>query len=532
MRAGDERPAVVYSAQPGTELLVRILVGSIVSCLAAACATPRAAERTARPGDARAWITAGITAMGGEARLAALSRVRIEAVGHDYQLEQSERVEAPQFLGSYLRVVEVHDLAEVSAVRITSDLSEPDADSRSWQATRGDQALIAQDTAKEPQLIRARFGRPFAVKLTPEAMLLTAAAAGDLAAVDDTDVQGVAHHAVTFSVGATRVRLTLDAATLFPATVELVTAEPDNVFWSPWGDVTVRLLYSNWRHLDGSAWYPMQWDEWRNGMPLRTLVLTRVVPGGTLTADEAARFERLERGARTGPPVLTIDAVPLEPEVRQLAAGVVQLPGRWNVGIVEQDDGIVVLDAPLSSGYSARVLDKIQALFPGKRVKAVVTTSTAYPHFGGLREYVARGIPVYATDVNTAIIERLVRAPHRLTPDALARAPRPLQLTSVRGRLTLGHGRNALELIPVRRESGDRMLIVHIPGARLLYASDLVQRAPNGAFPGPDLLEDLHAVVSHEQLAVDRAFGFHIGETPWADIEHELQRTGRAPATR
>jgi len=508
---------------------VRIFIVANIYCLAAACATPRAVAHPAAPGDPRAWITAGIAAMGGEARLAALARVRIEAIGHEAQLEQSERVEAPQFV-SYLRVVEVHDLARVSAVRITSDLSDPDADSKSWQATRGDQALFAQDTATAPQVIRARLGRPLAVKLAPEAVLLTAAAARDLVAVDDTDLQGIAHHAVTFSVGSTRVRLTLDAATLLPATVDFVTAEPDNAFWSPWGDVTVRLAYANWRHLDGSTWYPMQWDESRNGMALRTLSLTRVVPGGALTADEAARLERIEQGARTGPPVRMIDAVPLEPEVRQLAAGVVQLPGRWNVGIVAQDDGIVVLDAPLSSGYSARVLDKIQALFPGQRIKAVVTTSAAYPHFGGLREYVARGIPVYATDVNTAIVQRLVQAPHRLTPDALARAPRPLQLTPVRSRLTLGHGRNALELIPVRRESGDRMLIVHLADAHLLYTSDLVQRGADGTFFAQDYLEDLSTVVSHEQLAVERAFGFHIGDTPWGDIAHELQRTGRAPA--
>ena len=508
---------------------MRNFVVAIVYYLAAACATPRAVKHAAAPGDARAWITAGITAMGGEARLAALARVRIEAVGHEYQLEQSERVEVPQFV-SYLRVVEVHDLAQVSAVRITSDLGNPDADARSWQATRGDQALIAQDTAKEIQVIRARLGRPLAAKLAPEAVLQAAAVARDLVAGDDTDLQGVAHHVVMFSVGSTRVRLALDAATFLPATVDYVTAEPDNAFWSPWGDVSVRIAYANWRHLDGSTWYPMQWDEWRNGLPLRTLSLARVVPGGTLSPDEAARLERIEQGARSGLPVRLIDDVPLEPEVRQLAAGVVQLPGRWNVGIVAQDDGLVVLDAPLSSGYSARVLDKIQTLFPGQRIKAVVTTSTAYPHFGGLREYVARGIAVYATDVNTAIIERLVAAPHRLTPDRLARAPRTLQLTPVRGRLTLGHGHNALELIPVRRESGDRMLIVHLPESHLLYTSDLVQRAPDGTFFAQDYLEDLHTVVNHEQLVVAHAFGFHIGDTPWADIEHELQRTGRAPA--
>jgi hypothetical protein len=510
---------------------MRVVLFAAVCCFAGACATTRAVERSASPRDARAWVTAGITAMGGEARLAALSRVRIEAAGHEYQLEQSERIEAPQFV-SYLRVVEVHDIAQVSAVRITSDLSEPEAHGASWAATQGDHALIGQDTSdtsKEPQFVRPRFARPLAVKLAPEALLVTAAAASDLAAVDDADFQGVSHRAVAFSVGSTRVRMSLDAVTSLPATVEFVTAEPDNVFWSPWGDVTVRVTYSNWQRNDSGAWYPMQWDEWRNGMPLRTLLITRVVPGGTLTPDESSRLERLERGVQSAPPLRAVDATPLDPSVINIAPGVVQLPGRWNVGVVQQEDGIVVLDAPLSPSYSARVLEKVQVLFPGERVKAVVTTSTAYPHFGGLREYVARGIPVYATDVNAAIVGRLVRAPHRLTPDALERSPRPLELIPVHGRVILGHGRNAIELIPVRRESGDRMLIVHFPGARLLYTSDLVQRGPDGAFFAPDALEDLEAVVKGEHLKVDRSFGFHVGDTRWSDVEAELQRTGRAP---
>lgn len=507
---------------------MRIFLFATVCCLAGACATPRAAERSVPPGDARAWVTAGIAAMGGQARLAALSQVRIEALGHEYQLEQSERVDAPQYLG-YLRVVEVHDLAQLSAVRIASDVSDPDARGATWYATHGDRGLIGQDTPEAPQLMRRRFARPLAAQLAPEALLMTAAAARDLAAVADADLQGVSHHTVAFSVGATRVRLALDAATYLPATVEYVTAEPDNVFWSPWGDVTVRMTYSNWRRHDSGAWYPMQWDESRNGMPLRTLLVARVVPGGTLTPDEAGRLERLEHGVESAPPPRAMDEMPLEPSVINLAPGVVQLPGRWNVGVVQQADGIVVLDAPLSSGYSARVLDKVHALFPGARIKAVVTTSTAYPHFGGLREYVARGIPVYATDVNVAIIHRLVRAPHRLTPDALERAPRPPVLVPVRGRVTLGQGRNALELVPVRRESGDRMLIVHLPGARLLYTSDLVQRGADGSFYAPDYLDDLEQVVRGERLAVDRSFGFHVGDTRWSDIEAELRRTGRLP---
>lgn len=504
---------------------MRALVIAAV-CLSGACATRATspAEPNAGPRDARAWVAAGIAAMGGEARLAAMARIRIEAIGHEYQLEQSERVEGPQY-ASYLRVVEVHDGA--SAVRIASDASDPQARGATWSATLGDHALIGQDTAEAPQIVRARFPRPLAAKLAPEAVLATAAAARDLVAVDDIDVQGVAHRAVAFSVGATRVRVALDADTYLPATIDFVVDEPDNVFWALWGDVAVRLAYANWRRHDSGVWYPMQWDESRNGMPLRTLTLTSVAAGGTLTADEAARLARLEHALASAPPLRTIDATPLETAAVDIAPGVVQLPGRWNVGIVQQDDGLVVLDAPMSSGYSASVLKKVAALFPGQRIKAVVTTSTAYPHFGGLREYVARGIPVYGTDVNAAIIDRLVRAPHRLTPDALARSPRPLALTPVGARMTLGRGRNALELIPVRRESGDRMLIAYDASARVLYTSDLVQRWPDGNF-SLDLVDDLAAVVKRERLEVDHAFGFHVGDTRWADIAAALQRAGRA----
>ena len=58
----------------------------------------------------------------------------------------------------------------------------------------------------------------------------------------------------------------------------------------------------------------------------------------------------------------------------------------------------MVMEAPISSGYSVKVLDFAQTKFPGMAIKAVITTSDAWPHFAGLREYVARGIPVYVVE--------------------------------------------------------------------------------------------------------------------------------------
>jgi hypothetical protein len=38
-----------------------------------------------------------------------------------------------------------------------------------------------------------------------------------------------------------------------------------------------------------------------------------------------------------------------------------------------------------------------------------------------------RGFPVYILDVNVPLLERLVKAPHTLEPDALAKNPREPQ---------------------------------------------------------------------------------------------------------
>jgi hypothetical protein len=107
----------------------------------------------------------------------------------------------------------------------------------------------------------------------------------------------------------------------------------------------------------------------------------------------------------------------------EIVPGVVFIPGSWNVTLVKQSDGVVVIEAPISSGYSAKVIEEAGRHFPGDPIKAVVTTSDSWPHLAGIREYVARGIPVYALDLNREILERVI-GDHRMSkPDALARGP-------------------------------------------------------------------------------------------------------------
>ncbi|HEX4567823.1 MAG TPA: hypothetical protein VH138_14395 [Vicinamibacterales bacterium] len=62
----------------------------------------------------------------------------------------------------------------------------------------------------------------------------------------------------------------------------------------------------------------------------------------------------------------------------ELAPNVTQFSDSWNVASVRQPDGLVVIEAPIGSSYSAAVLAEADKRYPGVRVKAVITTSDAW----------------------------------------------------------------------------------------------------------------------------------------------------------
>src|ERR1035438_3007706 len=132
------------------------------------------------------------------------------------------------------------------------------------------------------------------------------------------------------------------------------------------------------------------------------------VMSSVVSADEFAITPEIRTAfaARAGK---TVDArAPNVSGASEITPGVVLIPGSWNTTLIRQDDGIVVLEAPISSGYSAKVLEFAQSKFPGVPIKAVIMTSDSWPHIGGVREYVAGGIPVYVLDRAVPLIQRFV----------------------------------------------------------------------------------------------------------------------------
>ncbi len=110
------------------------------------------------------------------------------------------------------------------------------------------------------------------------------------------------------------------------------------------------------------------------------------------------------------------------------------VPGSWNIVEIKQDDGVVMLEGPMSSEYSAKVIDDASSVSRARRSRRSITTSDAWPHIGGMREYVARDIPIYALNLNVPILTRLFAAKYVTSPDTLAKSPARPCFTSSRAR--------------------------------------------------------------------------------------------------
>ena len=202
----------------------------------------------------------------------------------------------------------------------------------------------------------------------------------------------------------------------------------------------------------------------------------------------------------------------------QLAPGITLYPGSWNATLVQQDDGIVLLEAPLSGTYIGGVLEKTKEQYPNLPVKAVLSTSDSWPHIGGVRQTVALGLPVYILDLNQPILDRLVAAPHALHPDLLARSPRKPVWRLVSGKVELGKGANRMELYPLRGASTERQYMVYFPEHQLLYASDTLALNADGSLYDPELMREVVAAVRRENLQVKMVFAMHQGPVPWTQV--------------
>jgi hypothetical protein len=482
------------------------------------------ADQASPKASAAAWLARAAAALGGEEKLRSIGAVEISGVSVWHQREQSERPEGPWFT-TFSDFTDVRNI-RADAVRRTARMrgfSTPDwVDNKNWSDTSttlvaGEVGLRSQNGAMTASETPPDLGT-LPLALGPEHIILAARDAADLRAEADVVRDGYAHHVVAFTVGDARVRLFLNVPSFLPKAVEITRARPYDVFWAPWGDVTQRVTFGLWTLEPEGIAYPRLWDFSTGDQPDGTVEITLVRLNPPLAATDFAIPDDVRQRLIAGRRLVadTPFGMPQRP-AHEIAPGIVQIPGSWNVVEIRQDDGVVVLEGPLTSSYSAKAIDDARHRFGGAPIKAVISTSDSWPHIGGLREYVARAIPIYALDLNLPILKRLFAARFDSSPDALMKRPRPPVLRVVAGKTVIGSGQNQLVIYPLRTPSGERQMMVYWPVHRLLYTSDLFTIHDAFVFLPQQVAEAIEAV-SREHLDVATAFGMHYDATPWPTV--------------
>jgi len=466
-------------------------------------------------------ISKSLEALGGKEKLKNLKTLKLHTYGHTYRLEQSERPDGPLLVmyekNSFLIDFEERRLnRKIETLFISTD---------NWNRSEmiisngaGMRTIGGRNLPMDRESINAEVDKWL---LLPDRAVLAAAESKEVTLQETTTLQGVEHHVVSYRHDGNRYTLFLNAHTHMPTAIE--TENPS--FVDIWGEIRYRTYFSYWFMLPGGIPYPYQFDTFHGDQPYQTKLVTKVafnVETGDSTFVIPEKIKAASRRATVGRDWRSQPLGWQRESIKKIAPGVTMIPGPWYTTIVRQPDGLVIIEAPISSEYSEQVLDEAEKRFPNLPVKAVINTSDAWPHIGGIRAYAARGIPIYTHPLNKKILSRLVKTPYENRPDSLEKNFRSPLFREVDSKTVIGEGDHRLELYPVRGEGGERMIMAYFPSHNLLYGSDLVQYLRNGKLWNIQYAVELKQAVTREKLNVDRVFAMHTSPTAWDSVMKEV----------
>ncbi|MEO5867995.1 MAG: hypothetical protein ABIS14_04915 [Sphingomonas sp.] len=456
-------------------------------------------------------------AMGGRGRLVALRSLKLELQAVSYRIDDSERADGSPWL-NVSSGIEYRD-EEAGRSRLTVDVNSAQWSTKTDVIDDGHVA-VSGTSGQFGTFWNARPSLGERVALSPERILLAAEASDDLHREPDVTLFGTSHRVLAFTWRSFPVHLFIDTTSHLLQRMETTRSWAPDQLSAMLGDITWRTDYLFYRHEPDGLTYPWQQNTFRDGAPYQTLVV-HGLQENPLSVDDRFTPTAEGRDAVAKLRVIPYDDAPIAipatgDAVTLVAPGVWVIAGNWNVLVVRQSDGLVVIEAPQSSGYSEKVLALLAQRFPGKKVKAVISTTDSLWHYAGLRSYVARGIPIYALDLSVPRLRAFFERPRRFVPDELARRPRIPLLRPVGGRTLIGTGAQRIELYPIGGSGDARMVMAYLPGLKLLYGSSndynkVLDRDTFNFFELVRKVDELH-------LSVADYVAIHTDKMPWSDV--------------
>lgn len=491
--------------------------------------TSTTAAAQPNPRNAQPLIRQLARAVGGESRLDQIDNFTIVADGTTWTLDEGltpgEGATQP---GPYSTVA-VHDVAG-DRVRIDTEIVSFGFIPRELTEIADADAgyLIGQNSNFGPPVETAMLSDRWAstrlhqMLLNPQ-VLVKALLDGELTArrIGPVNVGGTAHDLLVVSRdGAPSLRVFADANSHLITRID--TVENDALR----RDVQLRVHYKKWRLAGDGLKVPMRvkvfydreliQEETRRAVEVNTDLdgsLFDPPDGATpvfdahLTQRGVLSHQHLQSFAALGFP---LDGLQLDVTATELSPGVHWIAGGSHHSmVIEQDDGLVLVDAPQNRYRAEALLAYIAANFPGKPLSYVAQSHHHADHSAGIRTIVAAGAALAVHESAATFWSKIVTAPSTVVPDALALNPVDVEIVSVPdgGSTTLGSGDNAVEIHSFDQPHAEDLVLIVSGGVAFIV--DLFSPFPGAPLPpeGEFILD----VINERGLEVHTIAGGHGG---------------------
>jgi glyoxylase-like metal-dependent hydrolase (beta-lactamase superfamily II) len=354
-------------------------------------------------------------------------------------------------------------------------------------------------------------------------LILRDVASGKLTATDKGIAlrDGEARHRIDINDGARPISLFVDRST--GELTEAATFENDYVT----GDVALEAHYVGWKTWDASnVLFPTEvllalgnqqaHVERRSAITVNGALEASLFafPAGaapTYVAADAARGAKNsqfhEGFAGLGVP---LDGLQTLVQAQSVGNGVTHLRGgSHNSLVIEQANGVVVVEAPLYEARAKAIYSWITTNIPGKQVTHLVLSHHHRDHAAAARTFVARGAKIVVGALAQPHYASSFRAARTIDPDELATTPRAAQfeIVPIGGEITIPDATRPVRVIHVPSTHASDMVIAYAPNQQVLFVSDIYSPGLPGGNPAG--AKEVRDVVVAKSLALGTIAGGH-----------------------
>ncbi len=471
---------------------------------------------------AKTLIEKSIQAMGGD-RWKSVNSLWFEGYGYENMIDESERPAGPfipiQLNRSFLKDLSTNR-SQVKQTEQTYTFNNQQTlliNDDEIAMKRGDKLMSTEQVSELGSELN----------LAPERVLWVALASPDLKYLKDTVFQQAKHAIVTFKYEGYPVRLFLNRETDLITVAEITRPFTGN-FRNIWGDVKKTIIYSFWMIFDKGLHYPLIQDTYLDSWYEGSFIINKWKVNPALNADSLLIPKQvIEQGKQIAASTKDRFKKQLDASAKEIEPGVWFLPGICNTTIINQQDGLVIIESAYSSFYGELIVNKAKALFPGKKIKALISTTDNWLHIGGMRTFAALpNITIYHSARNHFIVDKLLKATYKSEPDELAKTAKPsYKLAAVSDSLSVGTGPNRLMIYAYKTETGDKMLMVYFPQHQLIYTSDLYQpKDDKGNFWNPQMPFEVYQSLLNLRKPIKQFYAMHTPALiPYTDLVNDFK---------